>query len=100
MTVHGFGVDAPRAADAPQIGEQPLQAGLISSYEFIRFFKSQTLEGQAGTREALRDTVFGFVVGEDEDFNARVQQGLDDIALQEVDDRHAVVGRDEDFFGH
>ena len=30
----------------------------------------------------------------------RGEQGRDDVALQEVDDCHAVVGGDEDSFGH
>ena len=45
------------------------------------------------------DLVFGFVIGEDDDFDARIQQSRDDVALQEVDDGHAVVGGDEDSFG-
>ena len=43
---------------------------------------------------------FGVVVGEDGGFSAHSKQRRDDIALQEVDDCHAVVGGDEDSFGH
>ena len=37
---------------------------------------------------------------QDDDFDARSEQGRDNVALQEVDDCHAVVGGDEDTFGH
>jgi predicted RNA-binding Zn-ribbon protein involved in translation (DUF1610 family) len=43
---------------------------------------------------------FGVIIGEDDNFNARIKQGRDDVALQEVDDCHAVIGGDEDTFGH
>ena len=49
-------------------------------------------------RKTLGDFFFGVVVGEDDDFNARSEQSRDDVALQEVDDCHAVVGGDEDTF--
>jgi hypothetical protein len=35
-----------------------------------------------------------------EGFYVRIEQHRDDVALQEVDNCHAVVGGDEDFFGH
>jgi len=66
----------------------------------VGLFEAQTLEGQPRLGETRRDLVFGFVVGEDDDFNARFEQRRDDVALQEVDDCHAVVGRDENAFGH
>ena len=100
MAVHGFGVDAPRAADAPQVGEQPLDTRVVGVGEFVRFLETQTLKREPWANEALRDAIFGLVVGEDEDFNARVEQRWDNVALQEVDDCHAMVGGDEDFFGH
>ena len=100
MAVHGFGVDAARAADAAQVGEQPLPARADGVGVVVGFFQSQTFKGEAVLRVAccvLRDKRF---VGEENDFDARGQQGRDDVALQEVDDCHAVVGGDEDAFGH
>ena len=38
--------------------------------------------------------------GEDNNFDTRSQQCWDNVALQEVNDCHAMVGGDEDFFGH
>ena len=67
---------------------------------FVGFFEAQTFDGKSRATEATGDLRFGFVIGEEEDFNARVEQGRDDVTLQEVDDCHAVVGRDEDSFGH
>ena len=51
-------------------------------------------------RETLCDFFLGVVVGKDDDLNARSEQSRDDVALQEVDDCHAVVGGDEYTFGH
>jgi hypothetical protein len=50
--------------------------------------------------ETLCDFVFGFVVGEGDNFDARVEESQNDVALQEVDDCHPMVSGDEDSFGH
>ena len=105
MTIHGFGVDSARSADAAQVGEQPLQARLIGSGEFLRLFEAQTFEGELRVtsyelRESFFDLRFCLIVGEEDDLDASAEQSWDNIALQEVDDRHAVVGGDEDAFGH
>lgn len=100
MAVHGFGIDAPRAADATQVGEEPLPARFEFGGVVVGSFEAQAFEGEAGARKLLRNAIFGFVVGEYDDFDARLQQGRDDVALQEVDDGHAVVSGDEDSFGH
>ena len=100
MAVHRFGVDAPRAADAPQIGEQPLQAWLESGCVGVRFLEAQAFEAQTWASKALGDAVFGFVVGEDDNFHARLEQHPDDVALQEVNDCHAMISGDENFLGH
>ncbi len=78
MTVHGFGVDAARTADAAQIGEEPLEAGLNRSSEFIRLFEAQTFKGELITAYCiLRSARFEFfdqrVVSEEDDFDARVE---------------------------
>ena len=44
---------------------------LERSGEFIRLLETQAFEGQTWSCEALGDAVFGFVVGEDDDFDAR-----------------------------
>lgn len=100
VTVHRLGVDAARATDAAQVDEQRLQARADLFGVVVGLLEAQALEGQARLGEARRDLVFGVVVGEDDDFNACFQQRRDDVALQEVDDCHAVVGRDENAFGH
>lgn len=100
VTVHCLGVDAARAADAPQVGQQPLHARLDLFGVVVGLLEAQTFEGQARLAEARRDLVSGFVVGEDDNFNARLEQRRDDVALQEVDDCHAVVGGNEDSFRH
>ena len=100
MAVHGFGIDTPRAANAPQVGKQPLQAWSHFACVGISFLESQPFEGKPWTRKTLRDTILGFVIGEHNDFNARIEQHRDDIALQEVNDCHAVVGGDKNLFGH
>ena len=68
----------------------------------VGLFEAQPFEGEAGTSETRCDLFFGVVIGEDDDLNARTlrEQGRDDVALQEIDDCHAVVGRDENAFGH
>ena len=73
MAVFGFVVDAPRAADAPEIDEQRLQARLDGAGVGVGFFESQTLEGETVLPETLGDAVFGLVVGEEDDFGARVK---------------------------
>ena len=100
MAVHGFGVDAARAADAAQVGEQPLKSRLDFFCVVVRLFEAQTFEGETWACETLCNLFFGFIVGEDNDLNARGEQSRDDLALQEIDDCHAVVGGDEDFFSH
>ncbi len=100
MAVHGFGVDPPRAADAAQVGEQPLPARLDGVGVAVGFFNAQPFKGQAGAAKTGFELGFDFVVGEQDDFNARSEQARDEVGLQEVDDRHAMVGGDEDFFGH
>ena len=57
-------------------------------------------ENWSAAQEALRDAVFGLVISQNDNLHARLEQRRDDVALQEVDDRHAVVGGDEDLFGH
>ncbi len=47
----------------------------------------------------LRDHIEAVVPGFD-DFNARSEQRRDDVALQEVDDCHAVVGTNKNSLGH
>ena len=91
--------DTARAADAAQVGEQPLQARLKRSGKFIRLFETQAFKDEVGLCEALCDLVFGFIVGEDDDFDTCIEQSRDDVALQEIDDSHAVVGGDKDSFG-
>ena len=51
VTVHGFGVDAARAADAAQIAKQPLPARADFFCVFIGLLQSQAFEGEAVTRE-------------------------------------------------
>jgi len=82
-----------------------LQARLIRSGEFIRLFEAQTFEGELRVtsyklRESFFDLRFCLIIGEEDDFDTRVEQCWDNVALQEVDDRHAVVGGDEDSFSH
>lgn len=101
VAVFGFVIDAPRAADTTQVDEQRLQAGLDGIGVFVGFFEPQAFEDETILPEALGDAVFGLVIGEEDDFDARVKQRLDDVALQEVDECHAVIGDDEDaFFCH
>ncbi len=108
VAVHGFGVDAPRAADAAQVDEQPLQARFEFCRVVIGLLKAQAFEDESGTRastllsrtKTFCNLVFGFVISEHDDFNARIQKRWEDVALQEVDDCHAVVGGDKNFFGH
>lgn len=77
-----------------------MQAWFESVGKGVCLFESQAFEREAWPRESLRDAVFGFIVGQHNDFHTCSQQRRDDVALQEVDDGHAVVGGDEDFFGH
>ena len=100
VTVHGFGVDAPRAADAPQVGEQPLEARLEFARVGAGLFETQAFKYEARAGEALCNLVFGFIIREHDNFNALVKKRWNDIALEEVDDCHAVVGGDEDLFSH
>jgi hypothetical protein len=66
----------------------------------VGFLEAQALEAETRSCEPLRDAIPGFVVSEDHDFDSRLEQRRDDVALQKVDDCHAVVGGDEDFLGH
>jgi len=66
----------------------------------IGFFETQTFKSETVLRVACCEFCFNRVVGEDDDFNARSEQSRDNVALQEIDDCHAVVGGDEDTFGH
>lgn len=47
-----------------------------------------------------RDLVACFVISKDDDFNACFQQRRDDVALQKINDGHAVVGGDKNLFCH
>ena len=100
VAVFGFVVDAPRAADPPQVDEQRLDAGVYGLGVLVGFFEPQPFEDKPVLPKALGDAIFGLVVGEEDDFDARIEQRLDDVALQEVDERHAVIGDDEDAFFH
>ena len=66
----------------------------------LRLFQAQALDGETWPRKLRRDALADVVVGQLNDFDARRQQRGDDVGLQEVDDGHAVVGGDEDFFCH
>jgi len=45
VAVHGFGVDAARAADTTQVTEQPLPARADFTGVVVRLFEAQTFEG-------------------------------------------------------
>jgi hypothetical protein len=100
VAVHGFGIDTPRTAHASQVSEKPLNTRAERAGVFVRLREAQSFKGETRACKALRNAVFGFVIGQDDNFNASLEQRRDDIALQEVYDCHAVVGGDEDFFGH
>ena len=55
---------------------------------------------QPSAAKACGDLFPGLIVGKDDDLDARLEQRRDDVALQKIDDSHAVVGGDEDAFGH
>ena len=100
MAVHGFGVDAPRAADATEVGEKPLEAGGDGVGVVGGFVEAQAFKREAALRDARCEMRDQRVVGEEDDLDARVEERRDDVALEEVDDGHAVVGGNEDAFGH
>jgi hypothetical protein len=66
----------------------------------IRILETQALDGKSRATEAAGDLRLDFIVRENDDFHICIEQGLDDVALQKVDNCHTMVGRNEDFFGH
>ena len=100
VAVHGFGVDAPRAADTAQVGQPPLHLWGDAAGIFFGLLEAQALNDQARLAEAGLDLFQQGIIGEQDDFHAGIQQGGQHIALQEVNHSQAVVGGDEDSFCH
>jgi hypothetical protein len=76
-----------------------LQAWLNFFCVVVGTFEAQTFDNETRATKATGDLRLDFIISEKNDFDACIDERRDDVALQEVNDCHAVVGGDEDSLG-
>ena len=99
VSIHGLGVDAARTARPAQEIQPPLRVVMFMPVIIFGLLDVQPFNDQTRPRKAGGNTFDQVVVRQQDDFHAGIQQGRNDIALQKIHHREAVVGCYEDASG-